>query len=118
MLGPYYTPNAAERARTGQGLVVSGRVMSAPACAPLAGARLEWWSANARGEYDNDHRATATVDAEGRYRYETDFPGRYEPRPPHVHVRVTAPGHKTLVTQVYPTQGQTSIATDFVLVRE
>ena len=118
MLGPFYTPNAPERSRTGQGLVVAGRVLSASACAPLPGARLEWWSANGRGEYDDPHRATQAADGEGRFRYETNFPGRYEPRPPHVHVRVTAPGHRALVTQIYPAPSQTSIATDFVLVRE
>ena len=118
MLGPFYTPNAPERARTGQGLVVNGRVVSSPACSSLAGARVEWWSANARGDYDDAHRATQIADGEGRYRYETDFPGRYEPRPVHLHVRVSAPGHRTLVTQLYPNAGQTSVATDFVLVRE
>jgi protocatechuate 3,4-dioxygenase beta subunit len=118
MLGPFYTPNAPERTRTGQGLVIAGRVLSAPACAPLAGARVEWWSANTRGDYDDAHRATGITDPEGRYRYETDFPGRYEPRPQHVHVRVSASGHRTLVTQIYPTAGQTSVQTDFVLVRQ
>ena len=118
MLGPFYVANAPERARTGQGLVVAGRVLSASGCTPIPGARLEWWSANTRGEYDDGHRASATVGNDGRCRYETDVPGRYEPRPPHLHVRVTAPGHRPLVTQVYPTPEQTSIATDFVLVRE
>jgi protocatechuate 3,4-dioxygenase beta subunit len=118
MLGPFYTPNAPERSGTGQGLVVSGRVVSARACAPLSGARLEWWSANAHGDYDDGHRATEMTDPEGHYRYETDLPGRYEPRPPHVHVRISAPGHKTLVTQLYPSPGQTAIATDFVLLHE
>jgi hypothetical protein len=31
-------------------------------------------------------------------------------------VKISAPGHRTLVTQVYPRDGQRSIATDFVLV--
>jgi hypothetical protein len=33
-------------------------------------------------------------------------------------VRITAPGHRTLVTQLYPTPGQQDIAADFVLVPE
>ena len=118
MLGPFYTPNAPERQRTGQGLAIAGRVLSSGSCAPLARARLEWWSANGRGDYDDAHRATEITDAEGRYRYETDVPGRYEPRPPHVHVRASAPGHRMLVTQLYPTPGQSAIPMDFVLVRE
>lgn len=117
-LGPFYKSNAPERASTGQGLVISGSVRSASGCKPLAGARIEWWSANGRGQYDDEHRATQRVDAEGRYRYETDSPGRYPGRPPHLHVRVAAPGHRTLITQLYPTPGQASLTVDFVLVRE
>lgn len=77
---------------------------------------LEWWSANPRGDYDSAHRATQRAGTEGRYEYTTDFPGRYPGRPPHVHVRVTAPGHRPLVTQVYPQQGQTALSVDLVLV--
>lgn len=117
-LGPFYTPNTPERPRTGAGLLISGYVRSAAGCGSLAGAKIEWWSANAHGDYDDEHRATQVTDATGRYRYETDPPGRYPGRPPHLHVRVTAPGHRTLVTQVYPRPGQTAIETDFVLLRD
>ena len=114
--GPFYVPDAPERAATGRGLVVSGRVRSAGGCAPLAGARLEWWSADARGRYDEAHRASQVADATGGYRYETDPPGRYPGRPPHLHVRVTAPGHRALVTQLYPKSEQRSLEFDFVLI--
>ncbi len=116
--GPFYKPNAPERASTGRGLVVSGTVRSASGCGPLAGARIEWWSVNPRGSYDDDHRATQRADGDGHFRYETDSPVRYYGRPSHLHVRLTAPGHRTLITQLYPTPGQTSLAADFVLVRE
>jgi protocatechuate 3,4-dioxygenase beta subunit len=118
MLGPFYVANAPARERTGQGLVVTGVVRSAAACAPIPGARIEWWSVNPRGEYDDAHRATETAGSEGRYRYETDPPTAYPGRPPHLHVRVSAPGHRVLVTQLYPKSSQTSIETDFVLARE
>lgn len=118
MLGPFYKTNAPERASTGRGLAVAGVVRSASGCAPLAGATIEWWSANGRGEYDDEHRATQRADTEGRYRYETDFPGRYPGRPPHLHVQVTAPRHRRLITQLYPTPGQTSISADLVLLPE
>ena len=118
MLGPFYTPNAPERGQTGRGLVLSGHVRSTGDCAPLPGARIEWWSANTRGEYDDEHRATQIADGQGHYRYETDSPGRYPGRPPHVHVRVTASGHRALVTQIYPRPGDTATATDFVLIRD
>jgi len=116
--GPFYTPDAPERDRTGRGFVVSGAVRSAAGCAALAGARVEWWSANPGGEYDDAHRATQRADAEGRYRYETDVPGRYPGRPLHLHVRVTAPGHRPLVTQLYPKPGQSALEVDFVLGRD
>lgn len=117
-LGPFYTANAPERASTGRGLIVNGTVRSLRGCTPLPGARIEWWSVNPGGDYDNAHRATQRADGEGRYRYETDPPRPYAGRPPHVHVRITAPGHRTLVMQLYPKTGQRSIETDFVLAAE
>lgn len=117
-LGPFYAPGAPERSTTGRGLVVGGIVRSVKGCLPLPAARIEWWSANARGEYDAEHRASQRPDASGRYRYETTFPGRYPGRPPHLHVRVTAPGHKPLVTQLYPAPGQSQMEADLVLLAE
>lgn len=117
-LGPFYKANAPERARTGQGLRVSGAVRSLRGCTPLPGARIEWWSVSPSGDYDDAHRATQRADGEGRYRYETTPPSPYAGRPPHIHVRITAPGHRTLVTQLYPKTGQRSIETDFVLAAE
>ena len=114
-LGPFYEPNAPERDNTGQGLVISGTVRSARDCSPLSGAVIEWWSANSHGDYDNAHRATQRASADGSYQYTTDFPGRYPGRPPHVHVQVTAPGHRTLVTQVYPQPAQTALNIDLAL---
>jgi protocatechuate 3,4-dioxygenase beta subunit len=117
-LGPFYVAGAPERERTGQGLVVTGSVRSGAGCAPLPGARIEWWSLNPAAEYDDAHRATQTAGADGRYRYETNVPPAYLGRPPHVHMRVTAPGHRVLVTQLYPKAGQTALRADFVLVRD
>ena len=117
-LGPFYTPNAPERAITCKGLVVTGAVRSGASCGPVARARIEWWSANPRGEYDDAHSATEAAGADGRYRYETDFPGTYPGRPPHLHVKVTAPGHRPLVTQIYPRPGQSAMEVDLVLTRE
>ena len=63
-------------------------------------------------------RADAPRHAGPVLRYETDFPGRYPGRPLHLHVRVTAPGHLPLVTQLYPRPGQTALDVDFVLVAD
>ena len=116
--GPFYKANAPARSRTGKGFVVTGIVKSATECASLAEARIEWWAANSKGEYDDEHRATQKSGKEGRYRYETDFPAQYPGRPLHLHVRVTAPGHRPLVTQIYPKAGQASLTFNFVLARE
>jgi protocatechuate 3,4-dioxygenase beta subunit len=118
MLGPFYKANAPERSKTGDGLTVKGAVRSTRGCKALPGAKLEWWGANASGEYDDAHRATQVTDGQGSYTYVTDTPGRYPGRPVHLHVKITAPGHKSLVTQVYPKPGQNSISFDFVLQPE
>jgi protocatechuate 3,4-dioxygenase beta subunit len=39
----------------------------------------------------------------------------YAGRPPHIHIRVTAAGHRTLVTQHYPAAGQATATFDLVL---
>ena len=116
--GPFYKAAAPERSRTGKGFVVTGSVKSASDCASLAEARIEWWAANSKGEYDDEHRATQKADKDGRYRYESDFPGLYPGRPLHLHVRVTVSGYRPLVTQIYPKAGEISMNFDFVLARE
>jgi protocatechuate 3,4-dioxygenase beta subunit len=55
-------------------------------------------------------------DDSGGYRFESDFPPPYVGRPPHIHIRVTADGHNTLVTQHYPVGRRTEATMDFVLI--
>src|SRR5512147_1809281 len=57
-LGPFYQPNAPVRASVGKGYVLSGVVKSARDCAVIPGAKIEFWLAGPRGDYDDDHRAT------------------------------------------------------------
>ena len=118
MEGPFYTPNAPRRESTGRGFVIAGAVKSAPSCAPLGGARVEWWQANPAGQYDDAHRGSLLAGKDGVYRFETDFPPPYSGRPPHVHFKVFAPGHRTLTTQLYPKAGQTQATFDLVLAKE
>ncbi len=113
--GPFYKPNAPERSSIGRGLVISGIVRTVGSCAHIPGARIEWWQANPQGRYDEAHRASQAADREGKYRFETSFPGVYPGRPPHLHVKVSAPGHRPLTTQLYPKPGQAEITFDFVL---
>jgi hydroxyquinol 1,2-dioxygenase len=94
---------------------------------PVGGARVEVWEADADGRYDvqyADDRVTGRghlhTDDRGRYRFwavtPTPYPipddgpvgellratGRSPMRASHLHLMVEAPGHRTLVTHVFP----------------
>jgi protocatechuate 3,4-dioxygenase beta subunit len=116
-LGPFYEPGAPVRGKVGSGYVLRGRVLSAVTCSPIRRARIEFWLVNEQGEYDDAHRATVLARSDGRYRFESNRPVAYGSRPPHVHIRVTARGFRTLVTQHYPRGSRTSAAFDLVLRR-
>jgi protocatechuate 3,4-dioxygenase beta subunit len=115
MLGPYYEPDAPVRASVGSGYVLSGTVLAAGGCEPIPDARIEFWLANPEGEYDDAHRATVPAGGGGKYRFESNVPVSYGGRPPHIHIRVTAPGYRELVTQHYPEEGQTEANFDLIL---
>lgn len=115
-LGPFYEPGAAVRSRVGTGYVLRGRVLTT-GCRPIGRARIELWLANPRGEYDDAHRATVVAARNGVYRFESNRPPSYQSRPPHIHLRISARGFRTLVTQHYPRGTRTSAAFNLVLVR-
>ena len=107
--GPYFKPGSPARTSliesgmTGMRLVLSGRVLTL-ACAPVAGATLDFWQADAGGTYDNSGyrlRGHQLTDAAGRYTLETILPGEYPGRTEHIHVKVGAPGKAVLTTQLY-----------------
>lgn len=111
--GPFFKDGAPSR-RTlvrardeGQRLALGGVVLGA-GCAPLAGVAMEIWHADHRGAYDNDgfqFRGRLKSDADGRWDVSTIIPGRYlngrRYRPAHIHVKLFAPGHRPLTTQLY-----------------
>ena len=108
--GPFFKPGTPERSsfiESGSGaqrLVISGQVLSARECRPLAGAVLEFWHSDERGEYDNSgyrYRGHQRTDADGRYRLETIVPALYPGRTRHVHVKVRALRGRVLTTQLY-----------------
>jgi protocatechuate 3,4-dioxygenase beta subunit len=92
MLGPFYEPGAPVRTSVGSGYVLSGNVLAAKECKPIPNAPIEFWLANPRGEYDDAHRATVFAGERAEYRLESNVPVSYGGRPPHIHVRVRAPG--------------------------
>jgi protocatechuate 3,4-dioxygenase beta subunit len=118
MLGPFYEPGAPVRTSVGSGYLLSGAVVGAEECKPIPKARIEFWLANPRGDYDDAHRATVFAGQRGEYRFESNVPVSYGSRPPHIHVRVRAPGYEALVTQHYPERSQRKANLDLVLVAE
>jgi protocatechuate 3,4-dioxygenase beta subunit len=115
-LGPYYESDAPVRSRVGKGYNLVGEVMSAIDCSPISNARIEFWLTNPAGSYDDDHRATIFSEGTGEYSFESNFPPGYSGRPPHIHIRISAEGFKTLATQHYPADGQATGEFDIVLV--
>ena len=109
-LGPFYKPdaplmNTLSRARDkGLPLVVSGTVFDSRGNA-LPAANLEIWQADPSGQYDRTgfhYRAQFRAGQDGNYTFETNMPGHYPRRVcQHIHYKVTAPGHKALITQLY-----------------
>jgi len=43
-----------------------------------------------------------STDAQGRYSFESSFPGIYGGAPPHVHVQVQADGHEKIELEILP----------------
>ncbi len=114
--GPFYRPGAPVRSRLGEGYLLSGTVKSAADCRPLAGAKIELWLTGPDGRYDDRWRATLFSGRSGRYSFQSHFPGPYGSRPPHIHIIVSAPGFRELVTQQYPQPGTASGTFDLVLM--
>jgi protocatechuate 3,4-dioxygenase beta subunit len=107
--GPSFRPRSPQRlsligpGMTGVRLVVTGVVYSA-ACRPVAGALVDVWQADARGDYDSTGyrlRGRQLTDSEGRYTLETIVPGEYDGRSRHLHVKVQAPTGRQLTTQLF-----------------
>jgi hypothetical protein len=113
-----YQPNAPVRSTIGGGgYAFSGVVRSTAGCRAIAAARVELWHANPRGEYDDDHRATVITDAVGGFRLDTTFPAAYGGGRSHIHIRVTAAGHRELVSVFFPQSGSTSGEMTLVMER-
>jgi protocatechuate 3,4-dioxygenase beta subunit len=124
--GPYYTVDkptdrdndltdleGASGQPTGEIIEFGGRVYDANG-RPIPGILIEIWQTDANGIYlhpgdpDTDRRdpdfqfyGEAVTAADGRYSFRTILPGRYEPRPRHIHVKIKLDGQELLTTQFY-----------------
>jgi protocatechuate 3,4-dioxygenase beta subunit len=107
--GPFYKPRSPQRADLrepgmgGRAVELSGLVLTR-GCRPVAGALVDLWHADDKGDYDDRGfrcRGHVFTDAEGRYRFRTIVPAVYTGRTRHYHVKVQAPGRSVLTTQLY-----------------
>lgn len=107
--GPYFKSGSPERASllepgmTGTKLVLTGYVLTTD-CQPVPNARLEFWQADAEGNYDNSGyrlRGHLFTDASGRYELTTIVPGQYPGRTEHIHVKVQPPNGPVLTSQLF-----------------
>ncbi len=107
--GPYYKANTPQRASLieantkGVKLVVSGYVLTTD-CKPVARAWLDFWQADANGQYDNvgyTMRGHQFTDEAGRYQLTTVIPGLYPGRTEHIHFKVQAPNGPVITSQLF-----------------
>ena len=118
--GPFPNPEELDRRDITEGypghpLRLGIRVVDA-ACAPIPGARVEIWHADATGDYSSYEdggsgkdegsessflRGIQTADADGIVEFQTIYPGWYEGRAVHIHATVHVDGDDVLTTQLY-----------------
>ena len=107
--GPFFKPRSPERKSLleagirGSRIILEGLVCSTK-CQPIHNALLDFWQADANGDYDNSGfrlRGHQFTDGAGKYRLDTIVPGVYPGRTRHIHVRVQAPNGPLLTTQLY-----------------
>ena len=96
--GPFGRGAPPLRSKIGTGHVLTGLVLSTD-CRPVAGARVQLWQANRRGEYTRAGSATVIANRLGRFRFEGPPPVSYEGRPPHIHLRIVARDHEVLLAR-------------------
>jgi len=120
--GPFYVSNAPATMNInllnapGTPMRVSALVLGgSDGRSPLPGATVELWHADSDGHYHPEDqgeisryrpeeinlRGQVVSDGDGRAHFASIVPGRYGNRRRHLHWRLTAAGHRPLVTQTY-----------------
>jgi protocatechuate 3,4-dioxygenase beta subunit len=101
------------RAKIGTGHVLQGRVLRAPDCAPVARALVILWQAGPNG-YTLRGRGSVVTDRAGRFRFEGPVPASYG-REPHIHIVVSHPAYRELLTRYVVRRGATTGRVTLVL---
>ena len=113
--GPYYIAGEKYRrdvteGRSGVPLLLRLRVVDASTCKPIAGAAVDIWHADALGVYSGFGagrrsrtfmRGIQKTDANGLARFRTVYPGWYQGRTVHIHVKVHVAGNVVHTGQLY-----------------
>jgi protocatechuate 3,4-dioxygenase beta subunit len=113
--GPYYIPNEALRrniteGRPGTPLLLRSFVVNASTCKPIKSAAVDIWHADAGGVYsgfgsgaDNRTfmRGIQRTNAKGLALFRTVYPGWYQGRTVHIHVKVHLGGNVLHTGQLY-----------------
>ena len=110
VLGPFFkkhAPNVSNLRTPGDPgipLKVMGNIVNTRG-ESVTGARVDIWQADHNGRYDVQgyrYRTKLNLESAAKYEVETVMPGHYSDRPAqHIHYMISAPGHKTLITQLY-----------------
>ncbi len=122
MLGPCHTNNVPIRQDVTEGVTglpmrVSLRIVDAGSCASIPNADIEIWHADVRGVYSGRAanmcnpgdtaaknagflRGRQLSDANGAASFITVYPGWYDGRTPHIHLRILVGQHELLITQL------------------
>jgi protocatechuate 3,4-dioxygenase beta subunit len=114
--GPYYIAGETIRSdvrdgRPGLPLRLELTVLDAVACTPIAGATVEIWHADASGVYSGFGagassrtflRGVQIADANGRVAFSTVYPGWYQGRATHIHLKVMVNGNVHTTQLFFP----------------
>jgi protocatechuate 3,4-dioxygenase beta subunit len=114
--GPFYVPGEKVRrniteGRPGLPLTLRLSVLDVSTCRPIKGAAVDVWQADAGGVYSGESslrtagetfmRGVQRTDANGLAVFQTVYPGWYQGRTVHVHVKVHVAGNVVHTGQLY-----------------
>src|SRR5437764_3901152 len=119
--GPYYIPKEKVRrniteGRPGTPLLLRAFVVNASTCKPIKGAAVDIWHADASGVYSGFGQGAASrtfmrgiqrANAKGLALFRTVYPGWYQGRTVHIHVKVHLGGNVVHTGQLYFPDGVT-----------
>ena len=114
--GPYYLAGVPFRNQLagpddqGERIAITGAVMRSDCKTAIRDALIEVWQTDAKGKYyyvkdEYRLRGQLKTDDQGHYLFSTIKPGRYRImnglRPAHIHLKISHPDYKTVITQLY-----------------